>query len=41
MFDLVIKFIAFPFITAFILGFLYYGLWKLIKPTPAKSETPS
>lgn len=39
MFDLLIKFIVLPFVVAFILGFLYYGLWKLLKPAKQNPET--
>ena len=34
-------FIVFPFVVLFILGFLYYGLWKIINPTKQDSKTTS
>jgi hypothetical protein len=31
------RFLLFPFVVAFILGFLYYGLEKLVNPTKKES----
>lgn len=39
MFDILARFIVFPFVAAFMVGFFYYGLWKLIKPNRSTSET--
>lgn len=41
MFDILFKFIVFPFVIAFVLGFLYYGLWQVLYSKEQKKETTS
>lgn len=41
MLDVLYRFIVFPVVVSFILGFVYYGLWKVIHPAKQESKPDS
>jgi hypothetical protein len=41
MLDVLYQFIVFPVVVSFILGFVYYGLWKTVNPKKQESERTS